>query len=104
MTEFSQKSDIGSFADRNIRVGYPPLSEMNVLHRCNDLKGVWLPTLETTIAPTDSVFVSVAAGTKGMLQKTNAGSAINISANAKYMSGIEKTVNGNNVVLLYFNF
>jgi len=106
LTQHSQKSDVGSFADpnRNIRSGYAPLDTMNVLHRCNDLQGIWLPTVETSINPTDGVYVSVAASTVGMIQKTSAGSAIDISAYAKYMSGVEKSVNGKNCVLVHYNF
>lgn len=87
-------------------VGYAPSTlPMNVLQRCGSNPGIWVRTLETSISPdADSVFLSVAAGSKGFVQKSNANSAIDISTKARFRSAIETTVNGTRIVKVQADF
>lgn len=104
LTEHSQKSTVGSFVDTDIRTGYPPRDTMNVLRRCNDLRGMWVPTLETSFNITDPVYVNVTAEHEGWVQKTNANSAIDISAKSSLVEGVTKTFGNLSLVLIHFNF
>ena len=77
---------------------------VDVQRRLGDLSGIWVPTLETEIAESDTVYISVAAGSKGYAQKTNANSAIDASTRANFRSGVVTDINNNRVVLVYGNF
>lgn len=77
---------------------------VDVQRRLGDLSGIWVPTLETEIAESDTVYISVAAGSKGFAQKTNANSAIDASTRANFRSGVVTDINNNRVVLVYANF
>lgn len=86
-------------------VGYAPSTmPMNVLQRCSSNPGIWVRTTETVISPdADSVFLSVATGTKGWVQKTSANSAIDVSTRVRFRSGIETSVNGNRLVKIQYD-
>jgi hypothetical protein len=77
---------------------------VDVQRRLGDLSGIWVPTLETTIAETDTVYINVSAGYKGYAQKTNANSAIDATTRANFRSGVVTDINNNRVVLVYANF
>lgn len=78
---------------------------IDVQRRLGDLSGIWVPTLETSITPeSDSVYISVASGSKGYAQKSNANSAIDASARARFASDVVTDINNNRVVLVYANF
>ncbi|WP_055076788.1 hypothetical protein [Pseudanabaena sp. 'Roaring Creek'] len=101
-TRNSQKDRVGEGA----LVGYEPGGlAMNVLQRCANLPGIWVPTLETSINPdADSVYLSVLSGSQGYVQKTNANSAIDISPKGRFRSFITTSVNGQNLVLVQADF
>jgi len=77
---------------------------VDVQRRLGDLSGIWVPTLETSIAESDTVYISVAAGSKGYAQKTNANSAIDASTRASFRSDVVIDINNNRVVKVYANF
>lgn len=78
---------------------------VDVQRRLGDLSGIWVPTLETSITPeSDPVYISVASGSKGYAQKTNANSAIDASTRARFASDVVTDINNNRVVLVYANF
>jgi hypothetical protein len=77
---------------------------VDVQRRLGDLSGMWVPTLETSILESDPVYISVAAGSKGFAQKTNANSAIDASSRAFFRSDVVTDINNNRVVLVYANF
>jgi|GEM_PF-3067633 len=99
---FVQKDRVGQGA----LVGYEPGGlPMNVCQRCANLPGIWVRTLETSINPdVDSVFLSVAFGSQGFVQVSNANSAIDISTKARFRSFITTSVNGDNLVLVQADF
>lgn len=77
---------------------------VDVQRRLGDLSGIWVPTLETSIAESDTVYISVAAGSKGYAQKTSANSAIDASTRANFRSDVVIDINNNRVVKVYANF
>jgi hypothetical protein len=77
---------------------------VDVQRRLGDISGIWVPTLETSILESDTVFISVASGSKGFAQKTNANSAIDATSRAFFRSGVVTDINNNRVVLVYANF
>lgn len=77
---------------------------VDVQRRLGDLSGIWVPTLETSISESDTVYISVASGSKGYAQKTSANSAIDASARANFRSEVVTDINNNRVVLVYANF
>lgn len=87
-------------------VGYAPSTlPMNVLQRCGTNPGIWVRTIETSISPdSDSAYLSVASGTKGWVQKSNANSAIDISSKVRFRSGVETDVNGRRIVKIQYDF
>lgn len=101
-TQQIQKIGVGEAAV----VGYAPSTlPMNVLQRCGTNPGIWVRTAEATISPdSDSVYVSVAAASKGWVQKTNANSAIDVSTRARFRSGVETDVNGRRIVKIQYDF
>lgn len=99
---FVQKDRVGEGALSGYEPGGLP---MNVCQRCANLPGIWVQTLETSISPdADSVFLSVAFGSQGFVQKTGANSAIDISTKARFRSFITTSVNGRNLVLVQGDF
>ena len=97
-----QKERVGE----NAPVGYEPgIIAMNVLQKCATMPGIWVRTTETSVVQdTDSVFMSVAAGSRGWVQKSSANSAIDISTRARFRSNVQASLNGNNLVLIQFDF
>ena len=87
-------------------VGYEPGTlAMNVLQRCGTMPGIWVATNETTISPdTDLVYLSVAPGFQGYVQKTSANSAIDLSAKARFRSRIETSITGQRIVKVQADF
>jgi hypothetical protein len=77
---------------------------VDVQRRLGDLSGIWVPTLETTIAESDTVYISVASGSKGYAQKSSANSAIDASSRANFRSDVVVDINNNRVVKVYANF
>jgi len=77
---------------------------VDVQRRLGDLSGIWVPTLETSIAESDTVYISVASGSKGYAQKTSANSAIDASTRANFRSDVVTDINNNRVVKVYANF
>ena len=77
---------------------------IDVQRRLGDLSGIWVPTLETSILETDTVYISVASGSKGFAQKTSANSAIDATSRAFFRSGVVTDINNNRLVKVYANF
>jgi hypothetical protein len=97
-TDFLQKEGVGEAATS----GYIPNDTMNVVTDTGTYDGMWVQTPESTIALTDTVWVSVDSATKGQVVKADGGSDISLSGKASFQSPVIQSVNRKNLVLVKF--
>jgi hypothetical protein len=82
--------------------GYRPLITMDVLDRCQDLKGIWCSAVESDFGPSDTaVYVSVALDeTQGKVTRVSTGGNLQVVGASCYQAA---TFRGEPIALIYFN-
>ena len=94
-TQYSEKTSIGP----NATSAYKSGEVMDVVSKTLSNDGVMVECIETDITWTDTLYVSIAAGSEGKASKSSSGSAINLSSKGKF-KGAARSSAGKTVVLV----
>jgi hypothetical protein len=92
-----EKTGIGQGA----KVAYRPNEVMDILDRCNDLDGIWVPCVESDLNLSDTLYVTVSPTQGGRLTRSATG---NIPlTNASLVKGTVTNTDKSRMVLLSIN-
>lgn len=97
-TYSAEKDAVGPDA----KVSYKANEAMDVLDRCNNLDGIWVPCVETDLNVNDVLYASVAPATPGHLTRNATGTIL--VKNSSLVRGTVVNGDGSRMVLLSINF